>query len=394
MKAAAAESDKDERRSDTEQKIGDKPNRDPRMKTVEVIKERGGGNGRRGRQLNDDGGRETDGDGRLKRRPRVLVTFSLSLVCNVFMNIKPVTKKDIYFSQFLKVSKGSHLRTGLVAERALSSPNMLYCSDITQLSLNEYPLVHYARECKLSGWFTICLQSIYTGNDIYVLEFFLSARSKDDNLLSTLSFILGTIEEKFKTFRLASGKKLGELMCVEVIYFQNEQKVDYVKPIQATRNFSTLSDLPSVQSSASVANKRPRFQGADMVTIKEKYDLNYDMFSDSDPSFDQSSASVANARPRFQDMVTIKAKYASTVMVLKLSLRCRLVELQQEVAKRLKLEAGTYHVVYKDEEDEFVLIACDEDLQVDVDASISQGNPSAVVLLKPKEPATNLNPTN
>ncbi|KAH7840963.1 hypothetical protein Vadar_023924 [Vaccinium darrowii] len=159
-------------------------------------------------------------------------------------------------TDFLKIGKSSHLRKGLVARRALSSLNMLYCSDITQLSVDEYPLVPYARRCKLSGWFTICLQSFYTGNDIYVLEFFLPARSKvDENIPTKLSFILGTMEKNFKTFRLASGKELGELMSVDIIDFQNDQKMCSVQSIQATRDFSILSsDLSSEQSSASVSN--------------------------------------------------------------------------------------------------------------------------------------------
>ncbi|KAH7841444.1 hypothetical protein Vadar_029943 [Vaccinium darrowii] len=414
---------------------------------------------------------------------------------------------------------------------------MLYCSNISKLSLDEYPLVPYARLCKYRGWFTICLQNVYTGNVIYVLEFFLSTRSKDnENVLTTLKFILGTMEKKFKTFRLASGKELGGLMSVDIIYFQNDQKIHFVQSIQATRDFSMSSIASSVQSSASVANTRPGFQDANMgtinaeydlnfdsssdsnhsfeqsttsvhmefglrwfngkqdcmqhgyayqaredenvytgndiyvlefflstrskdnenilttlnfilgtmeknfktfrlasgkelgelmsleviyfqndqkiqfvqsqgshdanmVTSKAKYDLNCELFSDSDsssdsdPSFMQSSTRVANARPRFQDadLVTIKVKYASTERVLKLSLPCRLVELQEEVAIWL---AGTYHVGYKDEEDGFVLIACDEDLQAYIDDSISQGNTSPTVLLEPKEPATNFNPNN
>jgi len=93
-------------------------------------------------------------------------------------------------------------------------------------------------------------------------------------------------------------------------------------------------------------------------------------------------------------MVTIKAKYASIERVLKLSLPCRLVELQQGVAIWLMLAAGTYHVGYKDEDDGFVLIACDEDLQDYIYDSISQGNTSPMVLIEPEEPATNLNPNN
>ncbi|KAH7840149.1 hypothetical protein Vadar_013229 [Vaccinium darrowii] len=279
---------------------------------------------------------------------------------------------------------------------------MLYCSNISKLSLDEYPWVSFARLCKYSGWFTVCLQNVYTGNDIYVLEFFLSARSKDnENILTTLNFILGTMEKNFKTFRLASGKELGELMSLEVIYFQNDQKIQFVQSIQATRDFSRSSIQSSVQSSPSVANTCQGLDDANMVTSKAKYDLNCDpcsdsdSSSDSDPSFMQSSTRVANARPRFQDvdLVTIKAKYASTERVLKLSLPCRLVELQEEVTKRLMLEAGTYQVIYEDEEDGPVLIGCDEDLQTYVKDSMSQGNTPRVVL-ELKEPATNLNPTN
>lgn len=107
--------------------------------------------------------------------------------------------------EFLKVSKCSHFRNGRVTGRALSSPNMLYCSDITQLSSAVYPLVPYARLCKLHAWFVICLQSSCTANDIYVVEFFLPTSYRYvDNSWTSLGFILGTMEEKFKTFKLAS----------------------------------------------------------------------------------------------------------------------------------------------------------------------------------------------
>ncbi|KAH7840859.1 hypothetical protein Vadar_022594 [Vaccinium darrowii] len=194
---------------------------------------------------------------------------------------------------FLKASKSSHLRKGLVFRRAFSSPNMLYCSNISKLSLDEYPWVPFARLCKFSGWFTICLQNVNTGNDIYVLEFFLSARSKyNEKILTTLNLILRTMEKNFKTFRLASGKELGEEMSVEVIYFQNDQKIQFVQSIQATRDISRSSIASSVQSSASVANTRPGFQDANMETINAEYDLNSDSSSDSDHSFEQSTTSV------------------------------------------------------------------------------------------------------
>ncbi|KAH7841285.1 hypothetical protein Vadar_027927 [Vaccinium darrowii] len=243
---------------------------------------------------------------------------------------------------FLKASKLSHLRKGLVFRRALSSADMLYCSNISKLSIVEYPLVSYARLCKFSGWFTICLQNVYTGNDIYVLEFFLSPRSKDnENILTTLSSILGTIEEKFTTFRFASGKELGELIRVEDIQFQENQKIHSLQSIQATRDFSMSSIPSSVQSSASVANIWPGSQDACMGTINAKYDSDSNPSSDSDHSVEQSTTSVP--------MVTVKAKYASYTTKFKLSSPYRFVELQQKVTEWLNLPVGTYHVSYEDE---------------------------------------------
>ncbi|KAH7850772.1 hypothetical protein Vadar_002791 [Vaccinium darrowii] len=101
----------------------------------------------------------------------------------------------------------------------------------------------------------------------------------------------------------------------------------------------------------------------------------------------QASAGVARIKPAFQDadMVTIKVKYANGMFRIPLSLSSTLVELQQEVTKRLnqlKQEAGTYLFEYKDEEEDLVTIACDEDLQSCIRTSRSPGKPPIVVQLK------------
>lgn len=116
----------------------------------------------------------------------------------------------------------------------------------------------------------------------------------------------------------------------------------------------------------------------------------------SDLPSDKSSASVGSMKPGFQDanMVIIKAKYEKYTIKFWLSMSSRLEELQQEVAKRLNLEDGTYYVLYKDELNEWILIACDEDLQACIHTSRSLCNTSIVVLLEPKQSSINLNPTN
>ncbi|XP_058226378.1 protein NLP3-like [Rhododendron vialii] len=105
------------------------------------------------------------------------------------------------------------------------------------------------------------------------------------------------------------------------------------------------------------------------------------------PPSNLTSPSVAHKTQAFQDedMVTTKAKYENNTFKFQLSLSSRLLELQQELAKRLNLDAGTYYVKYKDEEDDLIAIACDEDLQSCLHISRSLGNTSTVVLLELKD---------
>ncbi|XP_058194648.1 protein NLP7-like [Rhododendron vialii] len=531
---------------------------------------------------------------------------------------------DNLFFEFRTILKSCHLRKGEVAGRVLSFPNLLYCSDVQLLSIAEYPLVPYARRYQLTGWFTICLQSSFTGNEVYVLEFFLPTSSKDDeNILARLSLILATMEESFKTFKLASGQDLGDMLTVEVIDFLNGQKSHSIQMIQATRltpclellkdggvrlqigqldqptmdaknsGMDVVSEdhnyfLPSLEASqngeltteldstdqtsmdplnkgknvtsaeqniilvaSSEEGKRiqatrftpslellkdeeeilqigqldqptldARNSGMDVVSEEQNYILpgpealqngewTTQLDSTDQPSMyplnngknvvtaqqniilvassqegkrkmqekkhkksgvrievsleeihrcskmrredaaeelkvsistlkrvcrdygihrwpprdikkarpirpspvenqeqspqlnfnlplNQASDSVAHIKPALQDgdMVTIRAKYENNTIKFRLSLSSRLVELQQEVAKRLNVEPGTYYVKYKDEDNELILIACDEDLLECIHASRSLGNTSIVVLVELKQPMTNSNPAN
>ncbi|KAI8569867.1 hypothetical protein RHMOL_Rhmol02G0310600 [Rhododendron molle] len=414
--------------------------------------------------------------------------------------------------EFIEVSKCSHLGIGKggVAGMVLSSPNMLYCSDITQLSLAEYSLVPYARACKFRGWFTLCVQSSNTANDIYVLEFFLPTSNRwGDNSQASLSLILGTMVENFRTFKLASGQDLGDLLSVEVMDFQNGLKLHSVEKIQAqgrgvmlqpghldqppidaisnetnvisgaqkynlpsleplksgkvttqldssdqlsmdhsknARNVDvpaerniimvTSSDLEGgpretqerqhkntgvrievslddiLQNSKESRNNAAKKLQVSVSTLKRvcrSYGIqrwpprNKKKFHSFGPSpvenegqtrqclnsdlpSHQASVSVAHTKPAFQDadIVTIRAKYENNTIKFRLSLPSRLVALQQEVAKRLNLEVGTYYIRYKDEENELILIACDQDLQDCIHTFKSLGNTSVVVLLELK----------
>ncbi|KAH7840008.1 hypothetical protein Vadar_011292 [Vaccinium darrowii] len=138
---------------------------------------------------------------------------------------------DNHLVKSLIASTGYHLRKGHLAKMVLGSTSMLYCSDVTQFSITEYPLVPFARQFKLSGWFTVCLHSRHTGEYVYMLEFFLK---DNENTLTQVSTILGTMEKNSGTFKLASGKELGEVLSVEIFDFCNGQRYHNVQRIQAS----------------------------------------------------------------------------------------------------------------------------------------------------------------
>lgn len=72
--------------------------------------------------------------------------------------------------------------------------------------------------------------------------------------------------------------------------------------------------------------------------------------------------------------VTIKATYREDIIRFRISLSSGIVELKEEVAKRLKLEVGTFDIKYMDDDHEWVLLACDADLQECMDICISSGS--------------------
>ncbi|WVY96820.1 hypothetical protein V8G54_028971 [Vigna mungo] len=79
--------------------------------------------------------------------------------------------------------------------------------------------------------------------------------------------------------------------------------------------------------------------------------------------------------------VTIKATYREDIIRFRVSLTCGIAELKEEVAKRLKLEVGTFDIKYLDDDHEWVLIACDADLQECMDVSRSSGSNIVRVLV-------------
>ncbi|KAA8539197.1 hypothetical protein F0562_025889 [Nyssa sinensis] len=128
---------------------------------------------------------------------------------------------------FLDETRAFHLQEDQgVVGRAYLSHNSSFCRDITQFSSTEYPMVHYAREYQFSGCLAICLKSSYTGEDYYILEFFLP----DEKIIyghprpQILDSILETLKQYLRSFKLASGEPLD----VESVNFSMAEKHDFV----------------------------------------------------------------------------------------------------------------------------------------------------------------------
>ncbi|KAI7988953.1 Protein NLP6 [Camellia lanceoleosa] len=393
-------------------------------------------------------------------------------------------EKPGYF-EFSQVNSVSHLREwqGVVG-RAFSSPNVLFCKDVTQLSIIDYPLADYARDEELGGCFAICLQSSCTRNDIYVLECFMPPSNKDyyGNQQTALRKILETMKKNFRTFKLASGEELGGHLYIEEIPFQNGEKLDSVQMSQTTKSLPMLEPLQSGremtqlnlsnQQSMDALNNESNVVSAERsnidVTCSQekgkakrpkrvhnktgvKIEIPLDdilqnsknsiqvaadnlqvsrstlkrvcrgygfprwpprkksMVGSSQPSesspgvdhqqilqlssnqlFSQALAVVVHANPRNTvirdaNIVTVKAKYINDIIIkFSLSLSSGLVELQQQITNRLHLEDGTYYVKYKDEDDDLIVIACDQDLQDYISSSKSLGSTTIMVFIVPK----------
>ncbi|CAL5441512.1 unnamed protein product [Camellia sinensis] len=161
--------------------------------------------------------------------------------CRVDWRCRALVKGDI-FHVMLKFDEVDCYRL-----LAFYSPNVLLCKDVTQLSIIDYPLAHYARDHKLGCCFAICLQSSCTGNDVYVLECFMQPSNKDyyANQQTGLRKILETMKKNILTLKLASGEELGGHLYIEEIPFQNGEKIDSVQMSQTTKSLSRLEPLQS-----------------------------------------------------------------------------------------------------------------------------------------------------
>ncbi|CAN8325740.1 unnamed protein product [Cochlearia groenlandica] len=175
---------------------------------------------------------------------------------------------DAYVWGFRDACLEHHLQKGQgVAGRAFLNGGSCFCRDITKFCKTQYPLVHYALMFKLTTCFAISLQSSYTGDDSYILEFFLPSSITDDQEQdSLLGSLLVTMKEHFQSLRVASGVDFGEnddRLSFEIIQALPDEKIhseiESIRvPFSGFKSNATETPLipqPAVQSSDQVNEK-------------------------------------------------------------------------------------------------------------------------------------------
>nr|GEW69589.1 hypothetical protein [Tanacetum cinerariifolium] len=117
----------------------------------------------------------------------------------------PYYVRDMGMWPFREACKEHHLDMSCsFVGKALLARGSSYCQDVTELTEEEYPLVHNAHMYKIASCFAIFLHSL-EGNDEYVLEFFLPSCMKDG---SYVPYLVQTLKQKVED---ASGFELGEI---------------------------------------------------------------------------------------------------------------------------------------------------------------------------------------
>ncbi|KAK9059142.1 hypothetical protein SSX86_021761 [Deinandra increscens subsp. villosa] len=115
---------------------------------------------------------------------------------------------------FVQACSEHHLEESQgIAGKALQSNHPFFFPDVKEYHVNQYPLVQHARKYGLNAAVAIRLRSTYTGDDDYILEFFLPVSMKGSTeqqlLLNNLS---STMQRICRSLRTVSDAELSGLV--------------------------------------------------------------------------------------------------------------------------------------------------------------------------------------
>ncbi|KAK1326791.1 Protein NLP1 [Acorus calamus] len=168
---------------------------------------------------------------------------TLDIACNV---------TDPAIWRFHEACSEHHLFKGQgVVGKAFKMNQPCFSADITEFSMIEYPLAHYARMFGLRAAVAIRLRSIHTGTMDYVLEFFLptdcSGSEEQRVMLNSLSV---TVQQICQSLRVVSAKELEDdeiLQTNELVSSSGSSAKYYNDPVQrSNEDDQRVGPSPSV----------------------------------------------------------------------------------------------------------------------------------------------------
>ncbi|KAL8266934.1 hypothetical protein R6Q59_004278 [Mikania micrantha] len=233
----------------------------------------------------------------------------------------PFYIKDLGMWTFLKACRERHLdrSCGLVG-RALLTRGSFFCGDVTKLSEEEYPLVHNARMNRLTSCFAIFLHSV-EADDEYVLEFFPPYIKDSMHLLDFVKTLKQNIGDAYR-FELGDTSFIGHVGPHMGLYVNMNSDVIQASSDSMDDNFMFLMYSSDSESLYSPATK----------------------------------------------MVTAKITLNDCMEIFHFPISSGLSYLKNEVAHSFELE-GEIILKYTDEDNDTILITCDEDLEYAVDTT-------------------------
>lgn len=134
-----------------------------------------------------------------------------------------------------------------IAGKALQSNHPFFFPDVKGYDISDYPLVHHARKFGLNAAVAIRLRSTYTGNDDYILEFFLPLNVKGSTeqqlLLNNLS---GTMQRICKSLRTVTDAELFGAKGSKV-EFQKGSHPNFPPPVDFSRRQTSDNNTKNIE---------------------------------------------------------------------------------------------------------------------------------------------------
>ncbi|KAJ0572913.1 putative transcription factor Nin-like family [Helianthus annuus] len=275
----------------------------------------------------------------------------------------PFHVRDLGLWHFRKACGEQHLdkSRGFVG-KALLDRRSYYCQDVTELSEEEYPLVHYARMNGLTSCFTIFLHSVEDSSDSESLSANV-AKTDPANVPSQRSpkhiypnkheCIIADNVSMQKTKQ--SRKRKIDSLTMETV----EQHIG--KPLGQTAEILGVS--------RSTLKRFCREHGISSWPVP-KHSKRSDLVTDPNLSQElwldkqlQQSSTRSVSHISETGLLTVKASFKGDMIKFPFCVSSGLVELEKEVAERVDAKGQRLSIKYEDEEKDLVLITCDTDLE-------------------------------